>query len=258
MRRVLSAFRASVLVGGIFGASPLLVSCNGILGISEAALEPPDAGPGQLSPEASSESEAALYALTCSNYCSLIESNCTVTSQDGDNTEYLSADGGSICETMCNEFEVTDEVTSAGQEPSGADTLNCRVWHTNAARLGDPHTHCPHAGPLGGMLCGTDPCEPFCRMDVDFCTGQNAQYTSYEDCLSACRPDPDSGVGGYPYELSVVDTEVSDLAAQYQAGSNTLNCRMYHLQNFLRTGEAIHCTHTSRSGNGVCVSVDGG
>jgi hypothetical protein len=26
----------------------------------------------------------------------------------------------------------------------------------------------------------------------------------------------------------------------------------------LRTGDAVHCTHTSRSGNGVCVSSDGG
>jgi hypothetical protein len=263
--------RAVIVLGAGLGASllgigGLLASCNAVLGIQEATLEPSDAGVPPPSPEASmgdgsSPSTALLYALTCANYCSLISTYCTATPQEGDNTEYLtSADGGSVCSTMCNEFEVTGEVTTPAHEPMFANTLNCRVWHVNAARLGDPHTHCPHAGPLGGTLCDddSDPCGPFCRMDVDFCTGSAAAYTSVDDCLSACRPNPDAGYPGYPYELSVTDTEVSDLAEQFQAGSNTLNCRMYHLENYLRTGEPIHCSHTSRSGNGVCVSIDGG
>jgi hypothetical protein len=93
-------------------------------------------------------------------------------------------------------------------------------------------------------------------MDVDFCTGAAAAYASYNDCLAACRPD--AGYAGYPYMQNVADPEVTDLAPQFQAGSNTLNCRLYHLENFLRTGDPVHCSHTSLSGNGVCTSADGG
>jgi hypothetical protein len=250
----------------VMGFGGLLASCNAVLGINEAVFDP-EAGrtlPSQQA--ASSESgapdagvdAASLYALTCDNYCSLISIYCSASSQ-GDNTEYLTSDAG-ICSKMCSEFEVSGEMISPATEPTDTNTLNCRVWHVNAARLGTPHTHCPHAGPLGGTVCDNagDPCEPFCRMDVDFCTGPNAAYTSYDDCLSACRPDVDAGYAGYPYAVNVNDPEVSDLGAQFQAGSNTLNCRMYHLENYLRTGDAVHCTHTSRTGNGVCTSLDGG
>jgi hypothetical protein len=261
MRRPLTLLGGALLVSGLLGIGGLVSSCNDVLGIGEAALEPGEAGGGEPSSEASAGdagagNAASFYALNCNNYCSLVSTYCTPTPQDGDNTEYLTSDAG-ICTQMCNEFEVTGEVTTAAQEPELLDTLNCRVWHANAARLGDPHTHCPHAGPLGGDLCGSDPCVPFCRMDLDFCTGSNAAYASNDDCLSACRPNPDAGYGGFPYEISA-DTEVSDLAEPYQSGSNTLNCRLYHLQNYLRTGDPVHCSHTSQSGNGVCVSSDGG
>jgi len=241
--------RTALILAAILGVGGLLEACNAVLGIDEATQAPAEAG---------SPTVASLYAINCDNYCSLMSTYCTASSQ-GDNTEYLGSDGG-VCRTLCNDLEVSGEMISPAAEPMETNTLNCRVWHANAARLSmDPHTHCPHAGPLGGTVCDNagDPCEPFCRMDVDFCTGHNAAYTGYDDCLSACRPNADAGYGGYPYEVNVGDPEVSDLAAQFQ-GSNTLNCRLYHLENFLRTGDAVHCTHTSRTGNGVCVSVDGG
>ncbi len=255
--RAAVVFGAGVMAAAILGLGSFLSSCNAVLGIEEAKLDP-DAGGALPSPEASGgdggSTSTASYAVNCVNYCSLITANCGPSSQNGDNTEYLTGDSG-ICSTMCNEFESTPELTTAAHEPATIDTLNCRVWHANAA-ASDPHTHCPHAGPLGGTLCGPDPCIPFCRMDTDFCTGPNAAYTSNEDCLAACRPD--AGYAGFPYEVSTTDNEVADLSSQFQGGSNTLNCRIYHLQNFLKTGDPLHCTHTSRGGNGVCTSGDGG
>jgi hypothetical protein len=252
--RAAVVFGAGVIAVAMLGLGAFLSSCNAVLGIQEAMLDP-DGGTTARSPEASGDdgsAGAALYALNCDNYCSLMSANCGPSAQNGDNTEYLTGEAG-VCSTMCKVFESTSEVTTAVHEPATIDSLNCRVWHANAA-ASDPHTHCPHAGPLGGDLCGNDPCIPFCRMDTDFCTGNNAAYSSYEDCLSAC--DADGGYAGFPYEISTTDNEVADLG--FQSASNTLNCRIYHLQNFLKTGEAIHCTHTSRDGNGVCTSPDGG
>ena len=98
-------------------------------------------------------------------------------------------------------------------------------------------------------MCGNDPCREFCILDLAFCTGDAAAYTSVEDCVNACAPDA-GGYMGYPYNINPNDPEVTDLATS----GDTLNCRMYHLENFLLTGLAIHCTHTSLSGNGVCVN----
>jgi hypothetical protein len=240
---------------GVLAVGSFLPACNALLGISPASLAP-DSGAGD-----GGVSKLSSYAVDCNNYCQLMAQNCTVTAT-GSNLEYLQApdDAGRVCMSMCNEFEVTAETTTAAVEPSAANTLNCRVWHANAAGLGDPHLHCPHSGPLGGNLCanGGDPCEPFCRMDVDFCTGDAAAYASLDDCLVACRPNPDAGTSGFPYRVSVLDPEVTDLAVQFQSASNTLNCRLYHLENFLRTGDPVHCTHTTKSGGGVCMSADGG
>jgi hypothetical protein len=249
------------LRAGVIGAASLLAACNGILGIDEATFDPnagrgaSEGGPGVDASDAGPIDTTALYALNCANYCSLVATYC-VPSLQGDNTEYIGADGG-VCMQMCQVLEVSGEMITPAHEPADTNTLNCRVWHANAARLGTPHVHCPHAGPLGGDVCddNADPCVPFCAMDLAFCTGPNAVYASNDECLAACRPNPDAGYAGYPYQVSVSDPEVTDL----QSGGNTLNCRIYHLENYLNTGDSVHCHHTSRDGFGVCVAPpDGG
>jgi hypothetical protein len=238
MRDVLAVAGALVLPG-------LLLACNAILGINEASLAPADAGP-----EVQASANAS-YALDCDAYCSVIGANCQASSL-GDDTEYLSA---GVCRAMCAIFESTATeggVVDPNTEPPPADTLNCRVWHANAAAH-SPHTHCPHSGPLGANLCDDvaqgGACKAFCTLNVAFCTGDAAAYTSYGDCLNACLPDA-GGYAGFPYQVSPTDREVRDL----QTSGNTLNCRMYHLENFLFTNAAVHCSHTTPSGNGVCSS----
>jgi hypothetical protein len=234
-------------LASIFGAvflGAMQVACNSILGIDPATAEP-DAGQpdGSVTPS---------YVVSCSNYCNLIQAACNSAQalEQGDNTEYLSND---VCMQICAQMDASAEVISPSVDPQLDDTLNCRVWHANAALQSTPHYHCPHAGPLGGRMCDTngDPCPTFCRMDLAICTGENAAYASMQDCLDACEPDAGSGYPGYDYELNASDNEVSDLA-NFEA-TNTLNCRMYHLENFLFTGQAVHCSHTSLNGNGTCV-----
>jgi hypothetical protein len=219
----------------LLGASQ--VACNSILGINQATQE--DAG------------VQASYEVSCSNYCNIIQAACNGSdASKGDNTEYLSSD---VCMAICAQMDASSEAISATADPIPDDTLNCRVWHANAALLTDSHFHCPHAGPLGGRLCddNMDPCTTFCRLDLFFCNGDNQAYTSYQDCLNACEPD--AGYSGYVYEQNVTDPEVTDLE-NFEA-TNTLNCRMYHLENYLFTGLPVHCSHTSLGGNGVCVGV---
>jgi len=223
-----------------------LLACNSLLGIGAAQPEPDDA-----SDEAGDQ--VSSYTLSCANYCSVINTNCTP-SPTVDNTEYLSAD---VCATICPEFErvaTPDGIVDPNEPTPMTNTLNCRIWHANAAQGGsvEAHTHCPHAGPLGGNMCGSDPCIEFCNLDLAFCTGDAAAYGSIGDCMNACEPDggADGGYMGYPYNINPADPEVTDLAS----AGNTLNCRMYHLENFLFTGLSVHCSHTSLSGNGVCVN----
>jgi hypothetical protein len=231
----------------LFAATQL--GCNSILGIDSASPEP-DAG--DVGDGGGSDAVVPSYDVSCANYCNLVQAVCTNAQplSQGDNTEYLSP---SVCMTMCGMMDASAEVISASADPQTDDTLNCRIWHANAGLLQNPHYHCPHAGPLGGRVCDDqgDPCPTFCRMDLALCTAENAAYTSMQDCLDACRPD--AGYAGYPYEVNSSDPEVNDLAG-FQA-SNTLNCRMYHLENFVFTGQTVHCSHTSLNGNGVCTGV---
>lgn len=253
--------RAWVLLGfaGVATGS-LLLACNGILGISEAKLEPAEAGPLEAGSGDAGTPDAGdggtdggsfnSYLLDCATYCRVIGSNCKVVGTQSD-TEYLS---DQVCNMICPQFERVPTPSGAvdpGEPTPMTDTLNCRIWHANAAQGGpaESHTHCPHAGPLGGNMCGMSPCQVFCNLDLTFCTGDAAAYGSIAECVSACAPD--GGDGGFPYNINPGDPEVTDLVS---TGGNTLNCRMYHLENFLLTGQAIHCSHTSQSGGGVCVN----
>lgn len=204
------------------------------------------------SADAGSDVITPSYEVSCSNYCRIIQAACT-----GDNSEYLNP---AVCLAFCSILETSSEVLT-NAEPTPSDDLNCRVWHANAAIV-SPHVHCPHAGPLGGSICnadmGRDPCEPFCTMDLAFCNAQTTTmpgYSSVQQCLDDCRGVPDGG--GYVYEDDPGNATIGDLTTQFQEGSNTLNCRMYHLENVVATSRPdTHCPHTSLSGGGICVSAD--
>jgi hypothetical protein len=264
-------------IAGILGASLAcsLLGCNSILGIDSASPEPTDAqGASGTSGSTSGASGSSgtgdggpppltypqNYEISCTNYCNLIMEGCPV-NDTLFNMEYESLDE---CMTMCTTgWEPSGPALDPANEPMPlADTLACRVWHANAVLEGypnnDPHTHCPHAGPLGGEHCdpgGTDYCVPFCRLDIALCNGDNAQYApggSTTDqmtaCLAACEPD--GGYPGYPYSIDPTGDVTTDLLTQ----GNTINCRMYHLENAVETPTpanlSFHCPHTSLAGGG--------
>jgi hypothetical protein len=247
MRARIVAFAVAVATGAAF------VACNAVLGIDKASLEP-DAGSGT-----DGGSTAFVAIDDCDAYCSDITTSCIPSSAD---KEYLSTD---VCKTMCND-RLTSELFGFVDEPQlndsvdlnaampTSDTLFCRIWHSHVA-LTEPDVHCRHAGPLGADTCGSNPCQDFCALAVDLCNPPDAApaYASVSECMNACLPDA-GGYSGFVYNT----TGSPDLAS----AGNTLNCRIYHLENYLFTGDPTHCTHiTQKSTPDTCgdpVSADAG
>ena len=60
------------------------------------------------------------------------------------------------------------------------NTLGCRNYHAEMAKT-DATTHCVHAGPSGGGVCGT-PCEGFCTIVVPICPSEYTVTNCPGDC----------------------------------------------------------------------------
>ena len=90
--------------------------------------------------------------------------------------------------------------------------------------MSDPVTHCPHAGPAGDGVCGTN-CDSFCTIAQGICTGNNQVFGSVPECMTAC--------GVFPMTARYTTSAVT---------GNTFGCRMYHLT--LATIDPVtHCPH---------------
>jgi hypothetical protein len=244
MRAALLAVGASI-AGGL-----VLLACNAVLGIDKAEVEPGVDGGGMHvfdagnAGDAGDAGEPGMFVAQddCNDYCNDMALSCGAP----ENQEWLSND---VCKQMCAfhtahyDEQGINQAVDVGPTTALAmgDSIYCRVWHSHAALVESPVEHCPHAGPLGGLLCGTDPCDDFCNQAFKFCGTMS--YPSVMDCLQACEAD-----GGYPGFPYLMGADASDL----QAAGNTLNCRMYHLENFLFTGDPVHCTHITPEGGGVC------
>jgi hypothetical protein len=221
--------------GGLVAGAAALLACNAVLGIDKASVVG-DAGAGGNDGGAS----AFVAKDDCMDYCADMALTCATT----ETQEYLDDD---VCRQMCkfhtDHFDEQGLNAPVDVSPTSpiptTDSLYCRVWHAHAA--GDnPQHHCPHAGPIGANECGKDPCGEFCAYAMKFC-GSMA-YATNDDCLQACNAD--GGYPGFPYLIG----DAGDLASS----GNTLNCRIYHLENFIFTGDAVHCSHVAADGGGVC------
>jgi hypothetical protein len=150
----------------------------------------------------------------------MVMTNCT-----GANAQYLAM---ANCMNACTTFGWAVGTTS----DSSGNTLGCRVTHAQLA-ASVPMQHCPHAGPLGGTVCGASDCGDFCAADVAVCG--TIAYPSLAACMTSCT--------------AFTDMSAPDLAG----GTGQLGCRTYHLTNAAAAGAAGgHCPHTSMSGGGVC------
>jgi hypothetical protein len=235
----------------ILGAAAVLglvaIACNSVLGIAPANL-------ASLAEDAGS----AFSALdTCSSYCSDMSISCP----EAPNQEYISPElpDANVCTTICGDLTLQYDEAKQGSPVnlgSGMPTdnqISCRIWHAHVAGTfpedsGTREAHCSHAGPLGATMCGQNPCDVFCYLAVTICNNDRPGATAYsnrQECLDACEAD-----GGYPGYRYDTTGPLPDLDRQ---GSNTLNCRMYHLENYLATGNPVHCSHVAQDGGGVCV-----
>ena len=173
---------------------------------ADTGLPSVDSGPGSSD---SGPGPDATPAPDCTSYCAAIGAACTAA-----NAQYGATD---TCAATCAAF------------PPGApgmtsmDTLGCRLSHAALASTA-PDTHCLHAGPSGGGVCGSS-CESFCTLAQALCTGANAQFTSAAECMTACA--------GYATTPAYSATVTS---------GNSFACRMYHL-TAASTAPAVHCPH---------------
>jgi hypothetical protein len=159
--------------------------------------------------------DAPAKALTCSYYCSIIMSACTTAV-----AQYASMQN---CIDTCAKFTpgVLDETMN--------NTLGCRIYHAEAA-VAAPTTHCVHAGPTGGGMCGSatpNYCAVFCPLEDALCPG-TYPATGNGRCL---------GTNGCPSIASNPPYSSND------TGKNDIECRFYHL-TAAATAPTTHCAHT--------------
>jgi hypothetical protein len=218
MMRVGFFFGAALLAVAVTGAT---VACNGLLGICSATVGELDGGPN---------TEAGV---NCTYYCQTITQNCT-----GPSAEYQGDLG--LCESMCNNLSLDN----GSILPSNDNTLGCRIYYAQQAGQSDPATNCRFAGPLGGARCGDriTACGNFCSLGVPYCAGiAKPTYASVNDCNTQCLTG-DAGTGaGF-----VFTTDGGSTGTDLPDGTNTLNCRFYHLENAYPTKPRglVHCPHT--------------
>jgi len=157
-------------------------------------------------------------ALSCDDYCTAVMANCTADKQQyGDEA---------TCKTVCATFTQGTAADMAGA------TLGCRIYHAGAPAKGDPTTHCPHAGPLGGMGCGTD-CENFCEIADKVCGAEAAPpYADKTACTTACA--------------GFTNTKTTPYNSAATAG-DSLACRAYHLTvaSTSAANKTTHCPHVA-------------
>ena len=137
--------------------------------------------------------------------------NCT-----GANAQYSTTDS---CLGACAAF------TQGTLGATGGNNLECRGYHANNAAGAGATTHCPHAGPAGDGVCGSN-CESFCTVALAKCPAIFADGTA---CTNAC--------GAFASNTAHFNSTV-------QSG-NSFSCREYHL-SVAATGPTqatAHCGH---------------
>jgi hypothetical protein len=144
--------------------------------------------------------------VSCANYCAKIASKCTAA-----NVQYTD---DAQCQKACG-------FLTQGSFADAADSVGCRQYHAGNT---PPETHCPHAGPFGGDVCGKH-CDAFCQIAAGACSGT---FTDLPACATACA--------GWTRDTT---TPVGPNAPQ---SGNTFDCRAYHLSAAL-VNPTVHCPH---------------
>jgi hypothetical protein len=158
--------------------------------------------------------DAPPISLDCTSYCSAITARCT-----GVNQQYGSL---ATCMSSCQYFSVGATTDTTG------NTLGCRVSHVELAQAARS-THCVHAGPSGGGVCG-QPCEGFCAIAVAACPGVH----TVGQCPTDCTQIPATP----PYSTAI------------QSG-DSVSCRLYYA-TAAAADPTTYCPDTSASSSLMC------
>ena len=210
----LRAFFALACVGALLGAASATASCNGVLGI-ESATEAP---PVLTDPNA---------VATCGTYCSTVLANCTGQHY----AQFIEvAQQIHICTLAC----ANSSWDPGNPGETSGNSLACRATHAVMAKA-EPEANCQAAGLGGGNICGnatSDICAGFCQLVTSYC-GDQAYDADSADCEAKCP--------SYPYYTGADASDI-DLGE-----GNSLNCRLYHLENAYLSPSQIstHCPHTT-------------
>jgi len=172
-------------------------------------------GGGDVDAPGGNPGDAPPLTLDCASYCGAIVGACTGALGQYDTVE--------ACLGTCEHLPVGALGDTTG------NTLGCRVYHTEFARA-DPMTHCEHAGPGGGSMCGATSCEGFCSVAPIICPTQWQANTCANRCSSLTSTPP--------YSVS--------------STGDTLECRLYHL-TLATIDPATHCPHTDRANSDTCM-----
>ncbi len=164
-------------------------------------------------------SGGGLCGTRCDAYCDQATANCGT---------QLYADRTS-CMLACPTFSAT----TAPENATTGNSLQCRTYHASFPSRTDSTVHCPHAGIAGGDACGTY-CEVYCDFLDDNCTGANAQYASRAACETACAGIPTTG------------TSSATLG-------DSIQCRSYHASFPSAADPATHCPHAGETPTDQCI-----
>jgi hypothetical protein len=162
----------------------------------------------------------------CEYYCGVMAKSCSGSNEQFTTFEgYLSSTNNN-CLATCRRWPTG----SYNRADTSSDNRDCHLYHALAAAL-DPGTHCKHAGPTGGGVCGGR-CEVYCREMQDVC-GALSPFTDTAQCMTECSY--------FPSDDSVYPTETNH---------DHLQCRMFHVA-FAAEGPSFslpktrHCPHAS-------------
>lgn len=176
--------------------------------------------------------EVVSVASSCQDYCDRITATCV-----DEFEQYPSAD---VCVRYCEERAALP----AGREgDETGNSVSCRFTHTGFAEENPPEslaTHCGHAGPTGGDLCGSW-CTNYCHLALLNCP------ELFDSEQAFCQSECEAAITAIPVNGGPADTE-----------GDTIQCRLTHLG--LAGGEEAtrpeHCAAASLDDSTRC--VDGG
>ncbi|HEY5958206.1 MAG TPA: hypothetical protein VIV60_16695 [Polyangiaceae bacterium] len=201
------------LAGGKNGAGAGGTTTDGSANASAGALSEGEFGGGG----AASTTTVATKELSCSTYCSLVQSNCLSENVK----QYKSMES---CVSSCAAFLL------GSINDTGGNTLGCRA-HYALLSVSDP-TLCAAAGPSGGGRCGNN-CDAYCALMERVCS------TVFDDA-TACRGDCVKMAG------------VDEITYRYNGSGDNLQCRIYHTTFGAEGFPEIHCPHASPVPQGPC------